>query len=349
MTFEFSLGFRRCWENNRELVGGNYPAEADEWGFRDGSSFTQLRTANGLLQWVDLARGGQRITFTDLRENPPRRYLLQDPPSNKLVEVPSPAAQNPDTGAAIGTVSHGGGGVPIPRVPQPSDGDLPATMTLPSGLLVFEPTRLPDGAVLAGAGIGQTILLRKPGSRGPLLSGKYREIRALEIDGNAGNVASAGLCEIDMAAEGNRVRRVRVGNFRDLGIGATSASGLLEDFEIAGSSPGGGSNVSYMGLHAGENCRSLTVRRGKISGCSANGIFYDGDGGQFEDIALTNNHRSAFPYGGGQVDLSAKSRNATMLRVNCNGSDGPVASGYELNGVNHTLTECGATGHNDRA
>src|SRR5512147_754364 len=101
-TYEFNQGFLRAYANNKELVGGPYPCEQNDWGFRDGSSFTQLRTRNGLLEWVDLVRGGQRICFTDLRQNPPVRYVLLDPPDNRLVEVPSPGAQNPDTGQPIG-------------------------------------------------------------------------------------------------------------------------------------------------------------------------------------------------------------------------------------------------------
>lgn len=102
MAYEFNQGFLRAYENNKELVGGPYPAEQDDWGFRDGSSFTQLRTRNGLLEWADYARGGQRITFTDLRDlDHLKRYVLQDPPSNKLVEVPGPGRQNPDTGELI--------------------------------------------------------------------------------------------------------------------------------------------------------------------------------------------------------------------------------------------------------
>lgn len=126
MPTEFTFGFRRAWEHNRELVGGEYPAEQGDWGFGDGSSFTQTRTKNGLLQWVELARGGQRITFTDLRHNPPKRYVLEDPPSNKLVEVPSPTPQNPDTGQPVGhdTPSPGTetplpGPEPTPPKPEP--------------------------------------------------------------------------------------------------------------------------------------------------------------------------------------------------------------------------------------
>lgn len=99
----WNQGFERAWSNNRELVGGDFPAEQNDWGFGDGSSITQLRTKHGLLQWVDLVRGGQRITFTDLRENPPRRYVLLDPPDNRLVEVPSPGPQDPDTGQPLGS------------------------------------------------------------------------------------------------------------------------------------------------------------------------------------------------------------------------------------------------------
>jgi hypothetical protein len=104
VAYEFNQGFLRAWENNRELVGGSYPAESDDWGFRDGSSITQLFTQNGMLQWVDLVRGGQYIIFTHFGTW--KRYVLQDPPDNRLVEVWIPERQDTHTGKPIGHDHH---------------------------------------------------------------------------------------------------------------------------------------------------------------------------------------------------------------------------------------------------
>lgn len=225
------------------------------------------------------------------------------------------------------------GGEPIPS----------GAIVLPAGVLVYDRTWFANGAVVVGAGVGKTILLRKPGLGQSLLQGQYKLIRDLTVDGNSGNVPNNGNTEIELQA-GQTLRRVEIRNFRALGVNA--GGGGLEDFVIAGVAPvGTNSDISYMGIHTGEDCRGLSVRRGRISGCAANGVFLDGDGEILEDLELTENHRSAYPYGGGQVDLSGKSRNATVRRVNCAGSSGPKASAFELNGVNHRLEDCKAQGH----
>jgi hypothetical protein len=225
------------------------------------------------------------------------------------------------------------GGEPIPS----------GALVLPAGVLVYDRTWFERGAVVVGAGIGKTIVLRKPGLGQSLLQGQYALIRDLTVDGNSANVPNAGNTEIELQAD-QTLRRVEVKNFRALGINA--GGGVLEDFVIAGVAPvGTSSDLSYMGIHTGEDCKGFLARRGTISGCAANGVFLDGDGEVLEDLELTENHRSVFPYGGGQVDLSGKSRNASIWRVNCGGSSGPKASGFELNGVNHRVEDCKSWGH----
>lgn len=331
MTYEYNQGFLRAYENNKELVGGPFPSEQNDWGFGDNTSFTQLRTRNGLLEWVDLTRGGQRIMFTDLRDpQRPRRYVLAEPPYSKLIEVLSPGAQDPDTGEAPGST-------PPPAIPD-------GAVVLPAGTFIYEPTRYPKGYVLVGAGIGKTILIRKPGSSGILIAGDYKQIQDLTIDGNSTKVNSNGLSEIEMNG-GQILRRIELKNFRDLGITVGGTGNTMENYILTGSAPGGSSNISYMGIHVSEDSGGFLCRGGKISYCSANGIFDDGADSLYADIDLTENHRSTFPFGGGQVDLSAKSRRADLTRVNCNGSSGKMATGFELNGIDHSLTECSATKH----
>jgi hypothetical protein len=118
MPYEYNQGYRRAWEHNKELVGGEYPAEQDDWGFRDGSPITKLFTKNGQLEWYTLADGKQHILFTDLRDGRRDRYVLEDPPSNTLIRVWSPGRQDPDTGAALDTPSDGGE-TPLPG-PEPT-------------------------------------------------------------------------------------------------------------------------------------------------------------------------------------------------------------------------------------
>jgi hypothetical protein len=121
LPYEFNQGFERAWRHNKDLVGGNFPAEKDDWGFRDGSPITKLFTKNGQLEWYTLADGKQHILFTDLREGRRDRYVLQDPPSNKLVRLWSPGRQDPDTGQALDgdTPSSGHETPPPPAVVVP--------------------------------------------------------------------------------------------------------------------------------------------------------------------------------------------------------------------------------------
>jgi hypothetical protein len=323
----YKQAFLEAYNANPSLVGA--PREDDQdMGVRNVS---QQVSENGVLTWADVKDVGQIIYFTEWDSLD--RYIFQGGTWRKL-------------GGSSGSSGQADGGVILTGPTAPDISPLPApdgAIVLPSGLTVFQPQWLQPGVVVAGAGVGRTVLQLPPGDSLPLFSGQYAAIQDVTLDGNELYVRSTGRALIDVNV-GQTLRRVEVRNFRDLGINA--GGGLIEDFIISGVAPvGRDSDVSYMGLHTGTDCKRLVVRRGRISGCAANGIFNDGDGEVFEDIELVNNHRSAFPFGGGQVDASGNSRNATYLRVYCNGSDGPVASGWELNGTNHQLTDCGSRDH----
>lgn len=312
--YHFQLGFLEVYNAYPDKIG-----EPLEWEFGGFPGFSQCMTTKGCLTWVDPKGYDQVILFYEFATG--IRYLWKNGALHPL-NLPNPPA-TPDT--------------PPPAIPD-------GAVVLPAGTFIYEPTRYPRGYVLVGAGIGKTILIRKPGSSGILIAGDYKQIQDLTIDGNSTKVNSGGLNEIEMNG-GQILRRIELKNFRDLGITVGGPGNTMEDYILTGSAPGGSSNISYMGIHVSEDSSGFLCRKGKISYCSANGIFDDGADSLYADIDLTENHRSTFPFGGGQVDLSAKSRRADLTRVNCNGSSGKMATGFELNGIDHSLTECSATKH----
>lgn len=391
-NLSFEMGFLRVAQAEPDLVGKEYEENEDGGGLY---GFSSHLTANpdgslrGCLFWNRLWKaGGYEDTIEYIHFATRQRYKWEDP---KLVPIgtPSPLAgekppvvvpgpepppaqpeSKPPSKALL--ISDYAGGKTLGENQAALDAFLravdaarklpgPITIQYGPGAYWFAPYDASGlNVAVAGAGIDSTAF-RRPPNKPQAMFKNFQSLSDFGIEGDSRKTEAAGQGEIELWGQDQRVTRVKVHDFRWLGIVCKGTNPVIDTCKIVGTSPGGNidvgnNNISFFGCWSEEywkNDRSQGVQilNTYFTGMGLNAMFLGHKGGQVKGCKTELNHYAVNPqgFGGGELCLVGSGiqiiENDIGPADNANEDRPTHAGGLELDGTGHYVARNKVHGH----